>query len=245
MKDLQINDRVACLEYYSDILSHGEIKAVIQTFPAKEFSVKKILKKRYAEDLIYDRIKVLAVNLEGLIEAMDLYKSRGFIFYIFDQIFTQHTSPIFYKSSASADLVKDLEIVSMLGIESGYMHNMANMYSKKYLDTIYQSTHSQLPINAIQTQSLLYFVLVAVFISVISYLLFRLKKKKQNESYDQLKSKATEEKNFNNDMNILLKFDKILIINTSKFIQRLKDLCSIIVTFGKLADIYKVKLEKK
>ena len=40
-----------------------------------------------------------------------------------------------------------------------------------------------------------------------------------------------------------MKFDKILTINTSKFNQRLKDLCSIIVSFGKLAENYKGEVD--
>jgi hypothetical protein len=40
-----------------------------------------------------------------------------------------------------------------------------------------------------------------------------------------------------------LKFDKILTINTNKFNQRLKDLSSIIISFGKLAENYKNEVD--
>jgi hypothetical protein len=40
-----------------------------------------------------------------------------------------------------------------------------------------------------------------------------------------------------------LKFDKILTINTNKFNQRLKDLSSIIISFGKLAENYKTEVD--
>lgn len=62
-------------------------------------------------------------------------------------------------------------------------------------------------------------------------------------SKNKAKGESDETKTFNKDMSILLKFDKILTINTNKFNQRLKDLSSIIISFGKLAENYKTEVD--
>lgn len=166
------------------------------------------------------------------------------LYYIFEEIYGAGELLVFYKQDNENSWRNQLFENALISIaESGVMEEYIWSNSKSFQDISIYSGQKQVPLSLANNFHPFLISFGGFAVALISY--FILQRSGQIPfDYSSLKSKYIALDLYNHDMNTMLTFDKILDISLTKFTTRIKDLCTIIIKFGKTAKAYQTEVER-
>lgn len=156
---------------------------------------------------------------------------------IVEELDKESFHPVFAKSWFSDSIIQKLnsEIIS-----HSFLGRTDLLFKEEFSASICTSNNTYIPISLDFVWGIFLFLIGGVFISVTKLFTEIYYEKYGKASNDQLEDNS---KDFQKDIHVLLQFDKILSVSSSKFTFRMKDLCSVVIGVGTHANSYKVQLQ--
>ena len=253
------NDYTSKIGLYATVAS---LKNKGITAPAQYVS---FLQTIYEDDTIKAQTETSAVRIidniidgreQATVITIDMLQASGLTYstgedqlrdiYQIDDVYTQLEYPAYFRTTLMTDAA-DIKLAesALLQLQiSGKGQAMVKSAGYDYLIKGTRSFYAETTITLWQSEGIVMFQVICQLILFVVLGIQVIQRKGDVVKYKKVQQGETDEaKTFNKDMSILLKFDKILTINTNKFNQRQKDLSSIVISFGKLAENYKHEME--